>query len=177
MAKEKQVTKPSAAQEDLERRQADDYVPDAAVKTVTVNPNPFGNEAYAGVDPIYQNHANDTEKPLAAQDGPEKVAEENVKKLYSLDNVAKEDVVDDYGQGGKARRAASPVVEPNRFLVPGQEGYPDNAEQTVRPVVRAESAQSKQGKGDGEAEFPPAASVPVNPSAPNQQDSDASSDR
>lgn len=36
-------------------------------------------EGYVGVDPIYQNHANDTEKPLAANAGPDKLAEDAYK--------------------------------------------------------------------------------------------------
>lgn len=33
-------------------------------------------EGYIGVDPIYQNHANDTEKPYASEGGGDKLAEE-----------------------------------------------------------------------------------------------------
>jgi hypothetical protein len=40
------------------------------------NHNPFGEEeeAYVNVDPIYQNYADDTHKPLDAEKGPEAVA-------------------------------------------------------------------------------------------------------
>ena len=176
--KKEQVTEPSLAQQDLERRQAEDYVPDAAVKTVTVNPNPFGYEAYAGTDPIYQNHANETEVPYESEDGPEKVAEEKVKELYSLDDVDEDDVVEDYGLGGKARRAGNPNVQPDRYLVPGQEGYPSDAEAKTGPLVRAADVKdsgSDEEEPVKEADFPETAvSAPVNPSSPPQKDADPS---
>lgn len=61
---------PSTAALDMERRLADDNAPTTGLLTV----NPAGaqeaaEEGYVGTDPIYQNHANDTEAPLAAEEG------------------------------------------------------------------------------------------------------------
>lgn len=181
---EEYVTTPFNAQLDLERRQEEGYKPDSVLGTVTVNPNPFGYEEYAGTDPIYQNHANDTEVPYAAEEGPEKVAEDNVKELYSLDDVDDDEVVEDYGLGGKARRAGNPNVTPNRYLVPGQEGYDlQKAQEQNGPPMRVEASDSGDKDDEGpelleEAEFPDESiSVPVNPSAPSQQGTDASSNQ
>ena len=38
-------------------------------------------EGYIGTDPVYQNHANDTEKPLAAKGGADKLAEAAYKEV------------------------------------------------------------------------------------------------
>lgn len=72
--KEKVEFTKSTAQLDAERRlELDNENPDVHVVQPT-NPNHFGEGAYVGTDPIYQNYANDTEKPLAATSGPEKAA-------------------------------------------------------------------------------------------------------
>jgi hypothetical protein len=104
VAKEKVTYTKPRTQEDLEARLGDDHVPASAVNegTVLVNPNPFGSEAYAGTDPIYQNHANDTEKPFRASKGAEKKAEDQVRNAHKLAGDA--EVVDDSGLGGKAER-------------------------------------------------------------------------
>jgi hypothetical protein len=75
-----ELVKPTS-QLDLERRLDKDNESEVANRVpVTRNPDHFGREAYVGVDPIYQNHANDTEKPYAAEEGPEKDAEEFFKE-------------------------------------------------------------------------------------------------
>jgi hypothetical protein len=131
---------------DLERRQADDYVPDSDVRaSVTVNPNPYGEEDYVGTDAIYQNHANKTEAPGASKKGPEREAEQAHKKSFELDEDD-DNVVDDPGLGGKALRANTDGPEPTRYLVPGQEGY-DEKEQNVGGAVRAD-APNKSGTSD-----------------------------
>lgn len=68
-------TKPTS-QLDLERRLANDNESSLAVVQAVNNGNPFGveEEAYVNVDPIYQNYADDTHKPLEAEEGPEKDA-------------------------------------------------------------------------------------------------------
>lgn len=58
-----------ASQVDLEARQKSDYVP-PSVKKVGTDAEPSEN-GYVGVDPIYQNYANDTDGPQAAESGPE----------------------------------------------------------------------------------------------------------
>lgn len=67
-------TKPTS-QLDLEARLANDNEAPAAVKTL--NPSEQGEDdedGYVGTDPIYQNHANDTEAPGEAEEGAEKDA-------------------------------------------------------------------------------------------------------
>ena|SRR5690349_15437782 len=73
MAEETKATyeKPTS-QLDLEARQADGYVPPSQLTT----PNepgvtPYDRGGYVGVDPVYQNAANETERPMRAEDGPE----------------------------------------------------------------------------------------------------------
>lgn len=92
------ITQPRT-QTDLEARLAAEAPAPAAV----VNPNPFGDEAYAGTDPIYQNYANDTEKPLKAAKGVEKKAEDQLREAHKFSDD--DDLVDDPGLGGKAARA------------------------------------------------------------------------
>ena len=75
-----QYTKPTS-QLDLEERQKPDYVPPSQL-TPGINPQPSDN-GYIGVDPIYQNYANDTEKPYLAEKGPEAKIEKN----YVTDDV------------------------------------------------------------------------------------------
>lgn len=117
MAKETKRS-PSRHELDLEERLKVENESQARVDgTVNLNPNPFGEEAYAGTDPIYQNHANMTEAPIAAEGGAYKAAEEEVKERYDLDGVAEEKLADDYGLGGKASVAGSKVVVPSDVTV------------------------------------------------------------
>jgi hypothetical protein len=75
MAEEAKYDKPTS-QLDLEARlERENENTDAHVPGYT-NPVSFGVENYVGTDPIYQNHANDTEAPLNAEEGAEKTAEE-----------------------------------------------------------------------------------------------------
>lgn len=103
--KKPQLGVPSTAQLDLERRQGNEYVGDSelASRRTFVNPSPLGEEEYIGTDPIYQNHANDTEKPLAASKGVWKDAEDAYKESVAIPEDTDESlVVDDPGMGGKA---------------------------------------------------------------------------
>lgn len=74
MAPKPNYEKPTQ-QVDLEERLKDDYVP-AAVLTVAEDPVVTSENGYVAVDPIYQNFANETDKPFAAEKGPEKKLEE-----------------------------------------------------------------------------------------------------
>lgn len=76
---------PSSAELDLKARQESGEVP--ARRSVTGEPttvySPYATEntdtsAYVGVNPEYMTYANDTEKPLRADDGVEKALEEVV---------------------------------------------------------------------------------------------------
>jgi hypothetical protein len=117
---DKPYTTRSTADLDLERRLSDDYVSDSDIRgnSVQLNPNPFGDEAYAGTDPIYQNYAEEVHKPLESKKGAFKAAEDHVKDLHKDEKEA-----DDPGLGGKAAVAGSPDLVPDRYLVPGQKGY------------------------------------------------------
>ncbi len=99
-SKEKANFEPPASQVDLERRQesgnasdrvlstSDEYArrqaeksddeKDEGVRSFAVEGNDLDN--YVGVDPIYQNYANESEAPLKAEDGPEQVLEEAVEE-------------------------------------------------------------------------------------------------
>lgn len=68
-----QYSKPTS-QVDLEERSKDDYVPPAQLIQGT-DPQP-AETSFVGVDPIYQNYANDTEKPMRAEEGAEKKFED-----------------------------------------------------------------------------------------------------
>lgn len=134
----------STAQRDMEYRMSEGYVSDSVVgNAVVVNPNPFGNEAYAGTDPIYQNYANEQNKPLKAEEGVEKKLEDQVRKLYETDDDNEDEVVGDYGMGGEARKAVTGGPEPSRYLVPGQEGY---EEQPQGDAVRSDRVSSSNTK-------------------------------
>jgi len=66
------VFEKSTAQLDLEARQADDYEsPLKVAATGEPGDTPFDNAGYIGVDPVYQNAANETERPLRQTEGPE----------------------------------------------------------------------------------------------------------
>jgi len=157
---------------DLDRRLEEGAVPDSDLSgRYIVNPNPFGEEDYAGTDPIYQNHANDTEAPHAAEEGPEKEAEDAVRDLYEPKDDAV--VVDDFGTGGEAVKAGQPNVDREVYLVPGQEGYPDDPSKLSGPVVsKSAVTPPEETKGDDAKEKQPETQPPASPAAPvvqNQQ--------
>jgi hypothetical protein len=50
---------------------------EAPVFSESVNPSEaVTSDGYIGTDPIYQNHANDTDEPMQADEGPDKLAED-----------------------------------------------------------------------------------------------------
>jgi len=68
---------PSTAALDMEARLANDNAPSSGVLTVNAaGVEEAAVEGYRGTDPIYQNYANDTEKPLSAEEGVWADAEE-----------------------------------------------------------------------------------------------------
>ncbi len=68
---------------------------------VSVNPKDnkvVTDEGYVGVDPVYQNHANDTEKPLQSKKGPDKLAEQAYVEAVEGDaKEASDELKDLYG--------------------------------------------------------------------------------
>jgi hypothetical protein len=168
------LTKPTS-QVDLETRLEDGYKPDSDVSDRrVVNPNPFGAEDYASTDPIYQNHANDTEKPYRAEEGADKQAEQVVRDLHDLDGLDDSEVTEDHGMGGKAQRAdQTGAAGPTRYLVPGQEGYDQKtAEQQNLPPMRVDSALAEDDEDEDAVPPPPTPEDPrgasVNPNNPPQ---------
>lgn len=81
MAEEAVYTKPTS-QLDLEARLERDNENPAAHVPGYSNPASFGVEDYVGTDPVYQNHANDTEAPLKAEGGAEQKAEEFFRETH-----------------------------------------------------------------------------------------------
>lgn len=89
-SKDKNTYAPPATQVDLEERQKRDFqsrkmlvTADAYKPSEEEDFRDFaveGNDksAYLGTSPEYQTYANDTEKPMRAEDGPEKVLEDEV---------------------------------------------------------------------------------------------------
>ncbi len=69
--KEAVYEKPTS-QLDLEARRADDYEsPLKVAATGEPGDTPFDNAGYIGVDPVYQNAANETERPMRQTEGVE----------------------------------------------------------------------------------------------------------
>lgn len=75
----------------LEEATSEDYAP--SVVAVPVNPDPRAqntDEDFVGVSPEYQNYADDTGKPLRAEEGPEKVLEDQLHEYYNPDSEGEE---------------------------------------------------------------------------------------
>lgn len=164
---------PSNAELDLKARLGDDYKgeSDLSTRTTTVQPNALGDEAYVGTDPIYQNHANDTEKPYASRGGPERAAERAFADQYpDLDDVDEELVVDDPGLGGKAVKTVSHLAQPDVPDVTvgasadvthaGEDAAKDqriaDLESRVEELESGKSDDEDEDKDDGSTPPPPA---------------------
>lgn len=144
----------SRAQVDLERRTAEDYKPESEVgSTVTVNPNPFGQDEYVGTDPIYQNHSTDQNKPLKAEKG---VEAEQLKAYKEEHEVDEADAVEDFGLGGKARRVPTGAGGRTfRTILPGQEGYDlEKAEEQNGPPLRVYNDEEEGEQEEETTEVP-----------------------
>jgi hypothetical protein len=92
MAKDEKVEEvevgvPSAHQKYLE--EVTDPDREVPVFGASVNPvdqaDHVTDEGYVGVDPVYQNYANDTDKPLAAEEGPDQAAEDAFHEAYEAE--------------------------------------------------------------------------------------------
>lgn len=170
------TTKPTT-QLDAERRLEEGYVADAVTgNTVTVNPNPFGDEDYVGTDPIYQNYAEETHKPGRSEEGVEKELEEAYREQHNLDDLDDDQVAEDYGLGGKARVArTNSDAGPTVWKVPGQEGYPEDDEYDDRPArpVQTEgntrTGDAQPTKADNPGTNFGATTEPGNPSDPSDR--------
>lgn len=99
-------SKPTS-QLDLEERQSKDYVVPGQINLGT-DPQP-SDSGFVGVDPVYQNFANDTEKPFKAEKGPEAKAEE---VLYA------DDVDFDKGAAEQGRSSDEDDVEDKEPVTP-----------------------------------------------------------
>lgn len=72
-------TKPTS-QVDLEARLSDES--DPPVYNASVAPDPFNEDGFVGVSPEYANAANETDEPLAADEGADQMAEEAFEAAY-----------------------------------------------------------------------------------------------
>jgi hypothetical protein len=123
-------SKPNS-QLDLEARQAEDYVPPSQVHPGTEEP--LSENGYIGTDPIYQNHANDTEAPYPVD---EDSAEGKVEVTHLSDDV-------DYDSTGPED---------------GFDGGDTSADH--RPGDDDEDTDSSQGAGGASATPPTGGNVP-----------------
>lgn len=158
----KSTRTPSNAELDLKARQDEDHELDSNVgRTVTLQPNAVGEDAFVGTDPIYQGRANETDQPFESESGPEKVAEDEFKEGFSLDDVDEDKVHDDFGMGGEALVAASPFAQPDvaDVVVGG----------SADVTHKSDPAPEDKGDGDNEPPTPPAppASSSTTPSTGN----------
>lgn len=97
-------TKP-VSQLDLERRQKDGHAPGSVLDPGS-NPE-LSTNGYVGVDAVYQNAANDTEKPRQADKGPEaKVFSEFLDEDAEFPELSNED-------GDDEQEAPAPVTPPS----------------------------------------------------------------
>lgn len=138
-------TKPTS-QVDLEERLDRDN--EVVSTTKTYNPG-YGDvepgNLYLGTNPEYQNHANDTEAPLQADEGPDQLAEEAVLGAYDSRDVKEkardldEDQRLDPGDGVSPDPAATAADGRDSVLVAEDPGTGDPVEEeedqeTVTPA-------------------------------------------
>lgn len=89
--KEKVVYTESTAAQDLKRRLENDNESALAVAQANTTSDPYGKDekgkenGYVNTDPVYQNYADDTHKPLAAEEGPFKEAEKAFRETAKPD--------------------------------------------------------------------------------------------
>jgi hypothetical protein len=84
------TTSKPTSQLDLEARlERDNENPEVHV-SVPVNPSYEAEGEYVGTDPIYQNYANETEKPLAGE-GPEQKVVDELKKAHESKDESDEE--------------------------------------------------------------------------------------
>jgi hypothetical protein len=146
--KEAQYEKPTS-QLDLEARQAEGYVPPSQL----VQPNdpgvtPFDRGGYVGVDPVYQNAANETERPIRADEGAEA---EVFKQAGHEKNVAKFD-----------DESPLPIVDPeNDPLVADPEAA--TGENASTPTGKAAEEQKTQTAGGATTTSQPTAKAAAAP--------------
>lgn len=143
MADEKKArySKP-ASQVDLERRQENGNAspltaPTADESTVPLREDTGGRDFrvedndisnYRGVDPIYQNYANDTEKPLRAEEGAEaevfKQVEEDGKRVVEvskeLDKGEPEESLGDENSNASVPEETGTINTPPSVTSPGE---------------------------------------------------------
>lgn len=133
-------TRPTS-QVDLEERLKADNRLGAPVENA--KPKPVSDDGYVGVDPIYQNHANDTDAPHQADDGADKLAEKSFEEQATRTKGAEpsEELKENY-------RAVSRQGESEK--VTG--GEPVGA--SVTPPVETEGDTSDKTE-EGEKDNPP----------------------
>lgn len=117
-----EYTKPNVVL-DLERRQAEEQArasgeappADENARVFQVEDN--DTSAYIGVDPEYQNYADETHKPFAAEEGAEQDAEQRVAEFLASE---KQNVTTEEGEQ-QEQAAPEPAPEPRRRREPAPE--------------------------------------------------------
>lgn len=106
----------STQQLDLEARADDDYVsPLARAKTVGPNESLVSEDGFVGVDPIYQNYANDTEAPYQSDEGVEKDLEDRAMNAAEEDTKQSEEL---QAQADEVQSEAPKQTEPEPAATP-----------------------------------------------------------
>lgn len=138
---------PSAAERDLEARQDKDYKPGSALSTgrgeVSETNAPYaveGNDtsAYVGVSPEYMTYANDTEKPLKAESGPQAELEKQLTSGFAVGKVADVKSKQTLG-GGSLHETVYPATSGEDFTSEQTDGAKDAPR--PQPVKKAAASQ------------------------------------
>lgn len=162
----------TAAQEDLARRLDPDY--EGVQKPKLLNPG-YGDaepgNLYLGTNPEYQNHANDTEAPYQAEEGPDQLAEEKALAAYDSHDV-KDQAADldanqtlDQGKGVSHRptpEAAQGAGSPLVVESPPSGEVPDTGDESLEE--NGPAANYTGGTGQGVPTGTTEPSVPTPPS-------------
>ena len=114
-----QYSKPTS-QVDLEERQKKDYVPPAVL--TQGEDQPVSENGYIGVDPIYQNFANETEAPFAVEKGPEK----EIFEAHLADDV-------DFSKGATADGEGDEPAKSNEDLADEADGNDSKKSPSATP--------------------------------------------
>lgn len=103
----------STTQRDLEARQAEDYVSPLVIgKTVGPNRTLISDDGFIGVSPEYANYANETDAPLFADEGPEKVIEDRTFSTAEEENAAEEARPEAEAAAAESSTTTQPASQP-----------------------------------------------------------------
>lgn len=133
-------TKPTS-QVDLEQRlDADEPDPHGFLKSVNPDPNLGSEDGYVGTDPVYQNHAVDTDEPLAAEEGADKAAEEHFADAYGDGSGPSDAVKENYGAVTVATQGDQSTTE-DADTSTEEEADEEDEDETPDPHVAPDSGR------------------------------------